>query len=147
MTRETVRLAYADIVASGLLNKQEGEVLMLLVEHGAATQNEADRYFGTNSHHKRFARLEELGLIRAAGTTADRITGKQNTVFELTGKTTVELAPERAQARLTRKERDEGLEEVCRAISYAADHGYTLSEPLERFVRWLFDKMPESDSL
>lgn len=147
MTRETVKQAYADIVTSGLLNRQESEVLLLLVERGAVTQNEADRHFDTNSHHKRFARLEELGLICASGTKLDPLTGKHNTVFELTGKTTVEPAQERPQVRLTRKERDEGLAEVCRAISFAADHGHQLSEPLERFVRWLFEKIPEGDLL
>ena len=74
--RATSAMAYHEIQRLGLLSKARLKVYDILYHNGPLTGTELDTKFGSVSHHKRLAELEELGVVKRLPPITCRVTGQ-----------------------------------------------------------------------
>ncbi len=141
--RQTSRLAFEHLVASGALPNRRREVYAEIYKHGPGTSAEILRHrLEANpievltQGRARFTELRNAGLIEELGTVECTVTGRQAILWDVTSQVT----PGAFQAEATTRKPDAELLELARRAvrrleEAAIDHGDLLATTAARGMR------------
>ena len=141
--RETSIQVYKQIEASGLLAKQELEVLSAFANHGPATARENDVRCGIaevvlgRSLQPTITRLVSMDVLCEVGKRPCTVTGRTVLVYDMTGR--LPRALERAPT-LTKKEWREAHTSLWQLTEMAEEQGVQVPDELRKLMDIAFYK-------